>query len=62
MSSGKFGDVGRSRVAHRSTAASDEMLQSLEHKRLALAKVLLHLMRSLSDVTISVGLHRSPLR
>ncbi|KHJ95594.1 protein, SNF2 family [Oesophagostomum dentatum] len=39
MSSSKFGDEGRSRVAHRSTNASDEMLQSLQHKRLALAKI-----------------------
>ncbi|KAK6031164.1 SNF2 family protein [Ostertagia ostertagi] len=39
MSSSKFSDGSRSRVAHRSSAASDEMLQSLEHKRLALAKI-----------------------
>ncbi|VDL80704.1 unnamed protein product [Nippostrongylus brasiliensis] len=39
MSSSKFGDTGKSRVAHRSTVASDEVLQSLEHKRLALAKI-----------------------
>ncbi|EYC10218.1 hypothetical protein Y032_0057g2826 [Ancylostoma ceylanicum] len=39
MSSSKFGDEGRSRVAHRSTTASDEVMQSLQHKRMALAKI-----------------------
>ncbi|KAK6060272.1 protein, SNF2 family [Cooperia oncophora] len=39
MSSSKFSDGSKPRVAHRSSAASDEVLQSLEHKRLALAKI-----------------------
>uniref|UniRef100_A0A7I4YDG9 SWI/SNF-related matrix-associated actin-dependent regulator of chromatin subfamily A containing DEAD/H box 1 homolog n=1 Tax=Haemonchus contortus TaxID=6289 RepID=A0A7I4YDG9_HAECO len=39
MSSSKFNDGFKSRVAHRSSVASDEVLQSLEHKRLALSKI-----------------------
>ncbi|KAK5969483.1 hypothetical protein GCK32_003532, partial [Trichostrongylus colubriformis] len=39
MSSSKFSDGSKLRVAHRASAASDEVLQSLEHKRLALAKI-----------------------
>uniref|UniRef100_A0A1I7XSL1 Helicase ATP-binding domain-containing protein n=1 Tax=Heterorhabditis bacteriophora TaxID=37862 RepID=A0A1I7XSL1_HETBA len=58
MSSCKFGDEGKSRVAHRATPVSTELLQSLEHKRLALAKVcLFNVLNCSNNIILKFGLN-----